>query len=719
MFATSVFAQETDSLKIYNLSEVEITNQKSRSEIERLPEVQGTVIYSGKKNEVIRLGNMDADLSTNNTRQIFAKVPGLTIWENDGSGIQVGISTRGLSPNRSWEFNVRQNGYDISSEVFGYPESYFSPPMEAVEKIELVRGASSLQFGPQFGGLLNYEIKKGAKDKAFTFETQQTKGSYGLYNAYNAVGGTYKKVSYYAYFHHRSADGWRDNSRYAINTGYASLEYAVSTKLKLGFQYTRMDYQSQQPGGLTDANFASNARQSNRARNWMSAPWNVGALTFDYAMNEDAKFSLKVFGTNAERNSVGYIRGIQIADTFNAGTRSFAARQVDRDHYENYGAELRFLQAYNFLNLKSTFATGVRVYKGNTLRRNLGVGTTGSGYDISLSKPGYGRELKFGTENYAVFAENIFKLTKRLSVTPGLRYEIVNSTARGYISNAPTGTIQPASQNRNILLAGLGTEFHTSALTNLYANFSQSYRPVTYSELTPSSTTDIIDPNLKDANGYNADLGFRGALKDFLRFDVGVFYLNYNNRIGTVLQDKVPFRTNIGTSVSRGVESFVEIDPLSLLSHDSKIGHLRLFVSYAFVDAKYTRWNNPAIAGDPTKSIEGKRVENAPQQIGRYGITCKIKSLSVTAQLNQVSDIYTDAANTETANALATVGRLEGYRVMDLSASYLFAEKYSLKGGVNNLTNAMYSTRRAGGYPGPGLLPANGRTFFVSLGAKF
>lgn len=132
-----------------------------------MPDLKNNVIYTGKKNEVIQLNRLNADLSTNNTRQVFAKVPGMSIWENDGSGIQVGVATRGLSPNRSWEFNVRQNGYDISSEVFGYPETYYTPPMEALEKIEVIRGAASLQYGPQFGGLLNYRIKKEIQLKDF------------------------------------------------------------------------------------------------------------------------------------------------------------------------------------------------------------------------------------------------------------------------------------------------------------------------------------------------------------------------------------------------------------------------------------------------------------------------------------------------------------------------------------------------------------------------
>jgi len=718
----TVSGQEKDTLKerksVINLPDVLIINQTNPSEVQRLPEVQGTVIYAGKKNEVIRLDKINADLSVNNARQVFAKIPGISIWENDGSGIQTGIASRGLSPNRSWEFNVRQNGYDISSEVFGYPESYFTPPLEAVERIEVVRGAASLQFGPQFGGLLNYEIKKGAKDKALSVENQQTLGSYGLFNSFTGIGGTHKKLSYYAYFHHRSADGWRLNSRYVINTGYASINYAVSSKLSLGLQYTRMDYQSQQPGGLTDEQFKTDARQSSRTRNWFSAPWNVTTATADYTINSAAKLSLKVFSTIAERNSVGFTKAINISDTFNTKIKAYNPRQVDKDAYNNLGAELRYLQSYTLLNQKSSFAAGVRAYKGETIRRQLGTGTSGSDADYSL-RGAFGREMTFGTTNFAVFIENLFKFGSRFSVTPGLRYEILNSTAKGFINTSATGTLPDRQQDRAVVLAGIGMEFKTTATTNFYANVSQSYRPVTYSELTPAATTDVIDPNLKDAKGYNADFGYRGNFKNYLNFDVGAFYLNYDNRIGTVLQNNVVYRTNIGTSVSKGIESYVEVAPIQFFTTTSKVGDLRLFVSYAFVDAKYTRWNNPDITNDPAKSIEGKRVENAPQTIARYGLTYVLKGFSATFQLNQVGDSYTDAVNTEKANSTATVGKLAGYTVMDLSLSYLFNERFKLKAGVNNLSNEVYATRRAGGYPGPGLLPSNGRTYYFGLGFNF
>ena len=111
----------------------------------------------------------------------MAKVPGIHTWESDGSGIQIGMATRGLSPNRSWEFNVRQNGYDISSDPFGYPEAYYTPQLQAVQRLQIVRGAGALQYGPQFGGMLNFILRDGSDiQKSIELETQNTAGSFGL-----------------------------------------------------------------------------------------------------------------------------------------------------------------------------------------------------------------------------------------------------------------------------------------------------------------------------------------------------------------------------------------------------------------------------------------------------------------------------------------------------------------------------------------------------------
>jgi len=711
-----------DTLRIIETGEIEIVVTPLKKSMDRLNTIQGTSIYAGKKNEIIHLSEIDADLSSNNTRQVFGKVPGVSVWENDGSGVQVGIATRGLSPNRSWEFNVRQNGYDISSEAFGYPEAYYTPPMEAVERIELVRGAAGLQYGTQFGGLLNFVMKKSLGDKPFHIESMQTLGSFGMYNSYNAIGGKIGKLNYYGFINHRQADGWRDNSRYRVLTGSLNLTYTFNEKINIFAEYTGSDHVGQQAGGLSDEQFRTNATVSSRNRNWMSTPWNVAAVGMELNPSSSTKITAKVFGIIAERNSVGFTSPLTIADTFNTSINSFNLRQVDRDFYKNIGAEVRMLQEYKLFGMNHALSAGTRVYRGSTLRRQVGRGTASDDYDLSIIQLNngreYGRALDFTTNNFAAFAENLFQITKRWSVVPGIRYEWVQSLASGYINTGANGNIADDVQNRNIFLLGVGSEFIVSEKSSLYANFSQNYRPVTFSELTPSATTDIIDPNLKAASGFNIDGGYRGQLwNGLLDFDLGFFYMFYNNRIGNVLQDNVQFRTNIGASVSQGLETFVEVRPFALLKA-SNLGELTIFLNYAYVNAVYTRWDNPAIANDPTKDILNNRVENSPAHILRSGLSYRIKKLSFAYQFNYIDEVYTDATNTIAPNATSTAGLIPSYTLMDLSIAYQVNSQFGIKAGVNNLMNEMYATRRAGGYPGPGLMPGVGRNYFVTLSMK-
>jgi len=118
-------------------------------------------------------------------------------------------------------------------------------------------------------------------------------------------------------------------------------------------------------------------------------------------------------------------------------------------------------------------------------------------------------------------------------------------------------------------------------------------------------------------------------------------------------------------------------------------------------------------------NLENKQVENAPRHILRTGFNYYFKGLILNAQLSYVDEAYADANNTEKPTVNGQNGLIPSYTVIDISGTYNFSEKLNLKAGVNNLSNAMYFTRRAGGYPGPGLLPSDGRGFFVSVGAKF
>jgi Fe(3+) dicitrate transport protein len=735
----SVAAQETtkkDTTEPVHkyLPDVTVVGRNSKSDIQQLPEVVGTSIYAGKKNALIVLDNVKGNVVTNTMRQIVAKVPGIHIWESDGSGIQIGMAARGLSPNRSWEFNVRQNGYDIAADPFGYPEAYYNPQLQAVQRIEIVRGQGALQYGPQFGGLVNYILRNGSEiNKKFEFETQQSVGSNGLFNSYNAVGGKTDKLHYYAFFDHRNADGYRKNSEYYTNSGFGTFTYKLSKKFSLTAEVMRSNIRSQQPGGLTDAQLQQDIKQSFRSRNWFDITWTTAAAIANYQFSENARLNVKLFSIWGDRNSVGFMPsgGIIIADTINKTTGAYNPRNVNADKYRNGGIEARLITDYTLFGGKQTLSAGLRFYKGTTFRYSSdGKGSTGTDYDMSLSDGIWSRDIDFKTTNIAAFAENIFRVTKKFIIIPGIRYEYISGNASG--RNGFTGTgaeiiLQNAERARGFFLAGIGAEYHTGKSTEIYANITQAYRPVQFADLTAPPTTDVIDQDLKDAKGYNADLGYRGKIKNYLFFDAGVYYLQYNNRIGVIVQQRPDgsfynYRTNVGNSSSKGFEGLVEFSPVKAFSKKNTKSDVSLFASYSYNDAQYG--NFKVITKNSSNqlvetNLRNKKVENAPENIFRTGITASYNNLSLTGQLSYVDDSYADANNTLAPTANAQNGLIPAYTVVDLTAVYKFSAKLNVKAGINNLTNEKYFTRRAGGYPGPGALPADGRTFFISVAAKF
>ena len=699
------------------LSDITVVGRYSKSDYQQMPEVVGTSIYAGKKNALIVLDNVQGNVVTNNMRQVMAKIPGIHIWESDPSGIQIGIAARGLSPNRSWEFNIRQNGYDIAADPFGYPEAYYNPQLQAVQRIEVVRGQGSLQYGPQFGGLVNYILRNGSEiNKKIEFETQQTVGSNALFNSFNAIGGKSGKFHYYSFFDHRNGNGWRDNSRYFTNAGYGTVTYYVTPKFSLTTELMHSHIRSQQAGGLTDAMIQEDATQSFRARNWFDIKWTTPAFILNYKFNDKARLNTKLFATIGDRNSVGFLQNITVKDSINAATGDYNTRSLTADKYRNYGMETRFISDYSIGKTSNTLSAGIRLYTGTTYRLADGKGSTGTGYDMTVTG-NYPRDIDFKSKNAAIFVENIFRLSEKFLIVPGIRYEWLEGSAsgrNGYTSGGTEILLQDISRSRTFLLAGIGTEYHLTKGTEFYANFSQAYRPIQFANLQAPPTTDVVDQELEDSKGYNVDLGYRGKFKDFLQFDVSGYYLKYDNRIGTVTVTGTPsYRliTNVGSSTSKGFEGYVEFNPVRAFTK-TKVADLILFGSYSYTDATYGSDHKDA-------STKGKRVENAPKNIFRGGITAGYKSLLVTGQISHTGETFSDANNTVQPTANAQNGLIPDYTVLDLTATYKFSKGLNLKAGINNLTDERYFTRRAGGYPGPGALPADGRTFFISVGVKF
>lgn len=708
--------QDSAQVNSIKLKEIIITDVKSITGMGYLGAHSGHQIYSGKKTEVILLDSLNANTAQNNPRQVLGRVPGANYSETEGSGFPAnGIGFRGLNPTQSIETNTRQNGYNITADLFGYSESYYLPPLEAVERIEVIRGASSLQFGSQFGGVINYIMKKGNPYKSFEFTSQQTGGSFGLISSYNSIGGQLGNLNYFGYGQFKQSDGWRPNSQLRQFSGFGGLEYRVSDRLKLGLEYSLLRNKIQMAGGLSDDQFIADSRASFRERNWISSPWNVISAKAEYQVSDHTFLSL-TSAQNLSRRSLVWRNedgGPAAPDNIDPETNEYVNREVENESFRNNTTEIRLFSRYKAHKMEGTLAGGIRIFYGQLHRQGGGEGTTGKNYDLTLLDPRYEYDLTFTTGNLAPFIENTFKLGK-LEITPGLRMEYIRSQVKGYNPSEDDSEILQSdySQDRHFLLAGLGTQYNLDNRNNLYGNITQAYRPIDYSSLTPLGSIAQVNPNLKDSKGYNADAGIRGIIRDYFNYDLSLFLLRYNNRIGIIEKtgpsgQTYPYRTNIANSTHKGIESYMELNLAKLFSPLKRDYSISIFNSMALIDAKYTNGE-----------FKGKSVEYAPKLINRTGLTAGWKNVSATYLLSYTSKSYGDAQNNVTASEDAVSGLIPSYTVSDLSAT-LKLGRYNLKAGANNLVDKRYFTKRTDEYPGPGIIPSTGRSYYIGIGAKF
>lgn len=712
---TQSYAQQNtnDSNKINNLKPVTVENS-GKKDISILAPIQGTYIFSGKKSEVIDLTQKNISLTEKYGRQIFAKIPGIFVYDMDGTGNQINIASRGLDPHRSWEFNIRKDGVITNTDMYGYPASHYNIPLEALERIELVRGTGSLHYGAQFGGMLNYVSKQPDSTKTLSFESINTVGSYGLLSTFNEISGKIGKFRYSAWFNKKSVDGYRKNSNSVFDAEALSLFYDVSNKLHFKLEWTHSNYVTKLAGPLTDDMFNTNPKQATRSRNYYNPNIHIPSLTINLKINSSTEFQFISSAVLGERNSVLFDKPATIDDAIVASTLQYNNRQVDIDNFKSFTTELRAIHSYSLFDKKNTFVSGVQLMKNDLHRRQLGKGTTGSDFDLSLVVPGWGRDLHFKTDNIAIFFENRFVITNAFSINAGGRIEIGETDLTGK-TNYYSDSELPNSIKHNFPIIGINMQYNLNENSSFYGGISQAYRPVILKDIIPSSIYEVSDKNLKDAYGYNSEFGFRGKQKTF-RWDITGFYLRYNNRLGTIAQTNAEgqllvLRTNIGNSSNKGLEVFLQKD--FNLESQSQIS---IFTSTSYIDAHYLeaviKSNNSNV------SINGNKIESVPKWISRNGISYKNTLGCISILYSYTDSSYADALNSITPNATGSSGLVPSYQLVDLNVTVPISDNIKFQLNANNLFDERYFTKRPQFYPGPGIWPSDGRTFSCSIHFK-
>jgi Fe(3+) dicitrate transport protein len=172
-------------------------------------------------------------------------------------------------------------------------------------------------------------------------------------------------------------------------------------------------------------------------------------------------------------------------------------------------------------------------------------------------------------------------------------------------------------------------------------------------------------------------------------------------------------RKNIGTAFIYGLEAFADWNLAITFLPDNKKAKLNIFINTAITDSEY-------IASEEN-NVEVNKVEFIPAINYKSGIKARYKNLLFSLQYSSLSKQFTDAENSsipeEGDSRSGVIGEIPEYSILDFSMSYQF-EKFTLESGVLNLLDKQYYTRRATGYPGPGIIPSDGRGVYFTLWVK-
>lgn len=650
-----------------------------------LPAVQGAAIFAGKKTAVIDLDGQARNVG-NSYRTALSQTPGLLLAEESSPLVSIGY--RGLDPHRAQFMQVLKDGIPIHADQFGYPESYYTPPLDTVDRIEFMHGGAALQHGPQPGGALNYITHRPRTDKEFSMRTQHVGGSHDLYSTFSSADGTVGKLGYYLYYNHRESDGFRSaNSDYSLDNGAIKLLHTLENGGVIIFNADRYEEKHGEPGGLSVADFNAGSVKATKKYDRMKIARDAVSLTYELAPTPDSFWVTNAWWTVYDRFSWRQRGGGFGVDPsgLNAGTND-----IEDQHFETLAIDSRYRRDWGGQGDKRhSLSTGVQFYHMDSPR----VDSRGASAD---AESGTVRRISDREVFYApVFVENRFVFGD-FSITPGLRLENVSQEVEEKLNLDKTP--ESRDEDSNILLGGLGAEYATDDRSALYANISQAYRPMIFTQAVPLGGGEVVNDDLSESESIEYEIGYRSRPEEWLSFDASLFLLSFKDKVGSIKDGGLTYIENVGDAIHKGLDVGISADLLRLVTGSEREDAIEWYLNATLLDAEFVDGR-----------YDGKAPQYAADHIVRTGFNYRRDDkLKLSFGGTFLSDHYANDSNDDEYAVPA-------YMVWDLTAEWKVHENIRLLAGINNLFDESYFARvRA-----DGIDPADGRNFYAGASFEF
>ncbi len=196
------------------------------------------------------------------TQEMLEYIPGVNGYADDGIGnSRISVGIRGLNPRRSSRVLVLEDGIPIQPALYVYPNMYYNPPADRIDRIEVIKGSGAIKYGPQtMGGVINYFTRRPRSEFGGMFRL--TAGENGYTSAFIETGGWgNSKLKPEIQLLYKRGDGFRDNNHFEQMNATLKLNYFPSPdkniylKSNINFENSNATYT-----GLTKYSFENNPK---------------------------------------------------------------------------------------------------------------------------------------------------------------------------------------------------------------------------------------------------------------------------------------------------------------------------------------------------------------------------------------------------------------------------------------------------------------------------
>ena len=640
--------------------------------------------------------------------EVLRKVSGLNVVDEEGAGLRVNIGIRGLDPDRSRSILMLEDGVPIALGPYGEPEMYFTPSIDKMAGIEVLKGSGQILHGPQtIGGIVNF----------FTADPPSRQTSHikimgagnGYFSGFGTYGNTIGKTGFIISYLHKRADALGP-TRFNLNDLSAKIKISLNSKSTLGIKLGYYDEESNSTYlGLTQTMFDKGGEdfvQMSASDNLPIKRYSASA-THQFQISPDISLKTTAFGYTTSRNwqrqdfsfsssasnQTGVIWGNQ--NVSNGAVYMLNSTGNRNRQFEVAGLEPRLSIKHRLLNFENELETGVRILYERADEQFI-IGNNASSATGTMRD----KEIRTGTA-FSAYLQNRFNITRKFSVSGGVRmenFDYERQILRGRyrinnVNNVIRDTSIIASDNTFAIIPGGGLTYTASDNINLFAGVHKGFAPP---RIKDAITSMGVPYNLDAELSTNYELGTRLHFGDFANAELTGFIMDFQNQIIPVSNSSGNLNAtgvvNGGQTLHKGIEAAFKIN-LGAIS-----GSRHSFTVESNITLQSSEYNN-----DRFISVKGQAVNVKNNQLPYSAKLMLWNALGMDLQNgfgfrvsgNYIGAQFTDELNTESASANGRTGKLDSRFVVDGNAFYKIPKtKAVFNVAVKNLTNQRYITTR-------------------------